>query len=64
MKQLAASSNLLLIDDCTSSWQAVLDGVNFGFSQGLFIERPKQEIALGWKHRGSQKGWCIASYAM
>ena len=62
MYRLANKKNILLIDDCTNSWPAVLKGVDHMVSKGLVSKRPKQFIVKGWVHRGYQKGWCIGSY--
>ena len=62
MYRLASEKNILLIDDCTDSWPAVLKGVDNMVSLSLVSKRPEQFVTKGWVHRGSKKGWCIGSY--
>ena len=61
MFRVASANNLLLIDDCTKSWPAVLEGVKYLESNNL-VFGIKKFIAEGWSHRGAQKGWCIGRY--
>jgi len=62
MYRLASENNILLIDDCTDSWPAVLKGVDHMVSLGLVATRPEQFVTKEWVHRGSKKGWCIGMY--
>tara|TARA_B110000090_G_scaffold7060_3_gene7369 strand:- start:28195 stop:32406 length:4212 start_codon:yes stop_codon:yes gene_type:complete len=62
MHKLASEKNILLIDDCTESWPAVMNGVSYITSKGLVTKRPESHHAIGWTHRGKKKGWCIGSY--
>ena len=62
MQRLASKNNLLLIDDCTPSWPAVMNGVNYCTKKQIFTKRPKQIVPENWSHRGKLKGWCIGSY--
>tara|TARA_B110000858_G_scaffold181876_1_gene220716 strand:- start:4257 stop:7181 length:2925 start_codon:yes stop_codon:yes gene_type:complete len=64
MQKHASANNLLLIDDCTDSWKAVMEGVKFATDNNIFQERPKQFIPKAWSHRGKKKGWCIGSYSV
>ena len=62
MQRHASVNNLLLIDDCTDSWKAVMEGVNYATEKHIFKEKPKQFIPKSWSHRGKKKGWCIGEY--
>lgn len=60
MARLASKHNLLLIDDCTESFPAVLMGVNV-LKEKNIVSNITQNDA-GWVHRGFQKGWCVGHY--
>ena len=64
MQRHASANNLLLIDDCTDSWKAVMEGVNYATVKHIFKEKPKKFVPKGWTHRGKKKGWCIGSYSV
>ncbi|CAC5416572.1 unnamed protein product [Mytilus coruscus] len=61
MARVASINNLLLMDDCSKSWPAVLKGVEYLKTNNL-LDNLKMHVPEGWIYRGAQKGWCIGSY--
>lgn len=61
MARLASKDNLLLMDDCSKSWPAVLKGVDYLKKNGL-VSYLDMIVAENWVFRGAVKGWCIGSY--
>jgi len=64
MERLAnPAGHLLLVDDCTSSFPAVLNAWNALKQAGKVVEHKAVKPA-GWSYRGAQKGWCIGEYTL
>ncbi|VDI14797.1 Hypothetical predicted protein [Mytilus galloprovincialis] len=61
MARVASVNNLLLLDDCSKSWPAVLKGVDYLKNNDL-VHDIEMHVPEGWIYRGAQKGWCIGSY--
>ncbi|CAG2225211.1 unnamed protein product [Mytilus edulis] len=61
MARVASENNLLLMDDCSKSWPAVLKGVDY-LKKNDLLHDIKMNVPEGWIYRGAQKGWCIGSY--
>ncbi|CAC5416571.1 EXT2 [Mytilus coruscus] len=61
MARVASVNNLLLVDDCSKSWPAVLKGVEYLKTNDL-LNNIQMHVPEGWIYRGAQKGWCIGSY--
>ncbi|CAC5416562.1 EXT2 [Mytilus coruscus] len=61
MARVASVNNLLLIDDCSKSWPAVLKGVEYLKTNDL-LDNLNMHVPEGWIYRGAKKGWCVGSY--
>ncbi|CAC5416561.1 EXTL3 [Mytilus coruscus] len=61
MARVASDDNLLLVDDCSKSWPAVLKGVDYLKKTDLLNNIP-MHVPEGWIYRGAQKGRFIGSY--
>ncbi|CAC5416569.1 unnamed protein product [Mytilus coruscus] len=61
MARVASINNLLLVDDCSKSWPAVLKGVDY-LKKNDLLNNIQMHGPEGWIYRGAQKRWCIGSY--
>ncbi|VDI52484.1 Hypothetical predicted protein [Mytilus galloprovincialis] len=61
MARVASCNNLLLVDDCSKSWPAVLKGVDY-LKRNDLLNNIKMHVPKGLIYRDAQKGWCIGSY--